>query len=271
MLEAIKQRTSIRNYEKKSLSAKDLEHVMAILKQANQKKGPLGHQARFFYTENQRDNSKQYGTYGFIKNPPAFIGGVITNTKEAMVDFGYLFEEIILHLTALGLGTVWLGGTFKRSEFDVKMNDTEIIAAISPVGYPKGRSLREKAIRSFTKADKRLDFNELFFDGEEMKPISDDHPFYKHLKAVQIGPSASNKQPWRVILDNNTCHFYLKRTVGYGNQLDLDIQAIDIGIALAHMNLTLNEDHYQTTIIKKRAFEVDDFEYIVSIEIKKQP
>lgn len=271
MLETIKQRTSIRNYEKKPLTNQDLRLVMEILSQANQKIGPFGHQAKFFYTENQKGNNKQYGTYGFIKHAPAFIGGVITNTIEAMVDFGYLFEEVILQLTAINLGTVWLGGTFKRSEFDIEMNESDIIAAISPVGYPKNKSMREKVIRSLIKADQRIDFNKLFFWGEKLEQLPSNHPYHPYLEAVQIGPSASNKQPWRVIIDKDMFHVYIKRNAGYGNQLNFDIQAIDIGIALVHLDLTLQEDHYKTTFITQKPFDFDGLDYITSIRIKAQP
>ncbi len=267
MLQAIKQRTSIRSYEKKGLSKEDLNQVLAILNNMEKEAGPFGHFARFFYTENKKDKGGAYGTYGFIKNPPAFIGGVINNSKEAMVDFGFLFEEIILKLTKLNIGTVWLGGTFNRQEFNVEMDEKEIIAAISPVGYQKNRSIREKVIRNFIKADKRIDFNQLFFKGKNLDPIPEDHPYYKYLQSVQVAPSASNKQPWRIVLLDNTFHFYLKRNEGYASQLKFDIQSIDIGIALAHLYLTLNEDNILTTFIKDKLLDIEGFEYVISIKI----
>lgn len=270
MFKAILKRTSIRNYEIMGLTKNDLKKVTTVLANANTRIGPFGHKARFFYTENKKDGGGVYGTYGFIKNPPAFVGGVISNTKEALVDFGYLFEEIILHLTELHLGTVWLGGSFNRNEFDIEVKKNEIIAAISPVGYPQNRSIRERIIRTFVQANKRKDFEELFFIGKNLTPVTKNHLYSKYLQAVQMGPSASNKQPWRIILEKDCFHLFLRRTPGYGNPLKFDIQAIDIGIALAHLELTLKEDLYSTSIVMDKPFDIKGLEYIISIKIKTQ-
>jgi hypothetical protein len=64
---------------------------------------------------------------------------------------------------------------------------------------------------------------------------------------VRIAPSASNKQPWRVVKDGQYWHFYLQRTPGYRRDplkilLDLcDLQRLDMGIALCHFELTARE------------------------------
>ena len=64
---------------------------------------------------------------------------------------------------------------------------------------------------------------------------------------VRLGPSASNKQPWRIIKDGNAWHFYLQRTRGYGDGLTFkllrlaDLQRVDMGIAMSHFELTATE------------------------------
>ena len=65
---------------------------------------------------------------------------------------------------------------------------------------------------------------------------------------VRLGPSASNKQPWRIIQDGSTWHFFLQRTPGYGsgslvfNLLRLaDLQRVDMGIAMCHWELAARE------------------------------
>jgi hypothetical protein len=64
---------------------------------------------------------------------------------------------------------------------------------------------------------------------------------------VRQAPSASNKQPWRIIRQGGAWHFYLLRTRGYGAglagkimKLD-DIQRVDMGIAMCHFDLTAQE------------------------------
>jgi nitroreductase len=265
MKSAIEKRISVRSYFKKPLTDEDCAKVKDILNSYKNKKGPFNNQVDFFFTENKNTTGNKIGTYGFVKNPPAFIGGVVKNTTYGMIDFGFLFEEIILKLTNAGLGTVWLGGTFNRSDFSVDVKEDEILAAISPVGYPTNQSIREKMIRGLSRANKRLPFNELFFLGESLEKIDKSHKYYHCLEAVQAGPSASNKQPWRIVVIKNTFHFFIKRTKGYGNLLKMDIQAIDIGIALSHLYLYLQADKYTPHFIEDKPFDIENLEYIISI------
>ena len=64
---------------------------------------------------------------------------------------------------------------------------------------------------------------------------------------VRIGPSASNKQPWRIVRQDQFWRFYLQRTPGYREDpikriLDLcDLQRLDMGIAMCHFELSARE------------------------------
>jgi hypothetical protein len=67
------------------------------------------------------------------------------------------------------------------------------------------------------------------------------------LEMVRQAPSASNKQPWRVLKAGNTFHFYLQRTLGYREGFLVrkftvcDMQRLDMGIAMCHFELTCRE------------------------------
>jgi hypothetical protein len=59
-----------------------------------------------------------------------------------------------------------------------------------------------------------------------------------------MAPSATNKQPWRIVRDGAAWHFYLRRTKGYGKGSALftvlriaDLQRVDLGIAIRHFEL----------------------------------
>jgi hypothetical protein len=43
------------------------------------------------------------------------------------------------------------------------------------------------------------------------------------LEMVRLGPSASSKQPWRVVLINTACHFYEYKEPGYSDRFPYDI------------------------------------------------
>jgi nitroreductase len=63
---------------------------------------------------------------------------------------------------------------------------------------------------------------------------------------VRLGPSASNKQPWRFVRQASAWHLYLHRTPGYGKGISslsatADLQRVDMGIAMSHFALTARE------------------------------
>ncbi len=61
---------------------------------------------------------------------------------------------------------------------------------------------------------------------------------------VRIAPSGMNLQPWRVLLRDQSFHFFLERNkgiIGMGfKTLLLDLQLVDIGIAVCHFELSTN-------------------------------
>jgi nitroreductase len=166
-----------------------------------------------------------------------------------MEDFGYCLETVILKATELGLGTVWLAGSLNRTTFSKKINlkENELLPAVTPVGYQaEHTTLKEKFIRGLVRSTSRKNFGELFFAAQA------DHPLEKQtlgaygdiLEGVREAPSASNKQPWRIIKETgtNTFHFYLCEDKPYNNKFkDIQIQRLDMGIAMCHFELAARD------------------------------
>ncbi len=191
-------------------------------------------------------NPARLGTYGIIKGAQNYIGATVKDEGTALEALGYEFEKLILRLTALGLGTCWMGGTFKRSRFAaaMKVNEGELFPIISPFGYPSNKkSLQDSLVRFAAKGDKRKSRDLLFFNGSPDHPLSvaDAGAYETPLEMVRLAPSASNKQPWRIIKQGKHYHFFMARTPGYGQALGFDIQSIDMGIAMCHFHLTAME------------------------------
>jgi len=66
---------------------------------------------------------------------------------------------------------------------------------------------------------------------------------------VRLAPSALNMQPWRIIKDNDSYHFYANGLKDYSK--------IDMGIALCHFHLSCIENNLN-----------GDFNYIDSVKDK---
>ncbi len=264
----IERRKSVRTYSEKeiSLEIKDqLEQFIAKVEESYQGK------FRFPIIDSKDSSNNKIGTYGVIKGARYFVCGIVKNDAMDLIELGYSFEQIILFATSLGLGTCWLGGTFERSNFAKSANLTqeERFIVTTPIGYEKSdKSPTEIAMRKLAKSDSRKDWTELFFDGENSKPLDRKGlgVFAEALEMVRIGPSASNKQPWRIVKNASRYDFFLERTPDYAKSLNFDIQLIDMGIALCHFELTLKEQGLEGKLEKLSANipSWDGSEYILS-------
>lgn len=183
---------------------------------------PLGTRSRFSLvaTDQERESLKGLGTYGFIKGATGFIVGATEREPKKLEDYGYLMEHTVLFATDLGLGTCWLGGIFSKSAFAEKIaaNRGELVPAVTAVGYAADGSRSGDRLRRRAGSDGRLPAERLFFDRKFGDLIPPEHAdgYLEALEAVRWAPSASNRQPWRIVRLGNTWCFFLQRTKGYG-------------------------------------------------------
>lgn len=270
--ELIKTRSSWRKYLTGDLSPQLKENISQWI--SKQRTGPLQSTVRFQLIEkgNSGNNDRvKLGTYGFISGARFFIAGALKPGDGCFEDYGYLLEKIILFLTDLELGTCWLGGTFKKEDFARPLNlgQNEIIPAVTPVGHPSARrGLKDRLIRKSAGSKNRKPWEELFFTGDFSHPLNEEQAgaYRLPLEMVRLGPSASNKQPWRILYREGVFHFFLARTKNYDNMFkDVDIQRMDIGIAMCHFELTAREADLDGSWKSNDIRDLpEDFEYKVS-------
>ena len=249
----INQRFSCRKYLPHPIEADQQRRLKAEIAQISI--GPFGNQARFELvatTEKDMRALHSLGTYGFIRKPAGFIIGATKRGEKYLEDFGYLLEILVLRATDLGLGTCWLGGTFTQGSFSRKIaiSEEEIVPAVVSVGViPDETSSRNSGLRRHLCAHARRPWSELFFSGDFDHPLAAEEAgrFATPLEMARLAPSASNKQPWRILLKDEGWHFYLSRTPGYREGLAsrlrrvVDLQRLDMGIAMCHFELTAHE------------------------------
>jgi nitroreductase len=246
----IRQRFSCRSYIDEPIQETHRQALNDFLK--TQQIGLLGTHARFELvtaTQDDRQSLKGLGTYGFIKNPTGFIIGALDQGPKNLEDYGYLLEHAILTATDIGLGTCWLGGTFTKSNFAkiISLRNEETIPAVIATGYIAEKKGNDGRIRRYMNANRRLPMEQMFFTGTFGNPLTTEAAglYAQPLEMVRWAPSASNKQPWRIIRIGDAWHFYLQRTKGYGKGTLLfsilrlaDLQRVDMGIAMCHFELT---------------------------------
>jgi len=250
--EIIQKRFSCRTYIDKPIAEEDRECLSDYLSAIGA--GPFGAAVRLKLiaaTDQDRKALKGLGTYGFIKGATGFIVGAVGPSRKNLEDFGYMMESVILFATDMGLGTCWLGGSFTRSSFAKKISATanELVPAVTSVGYILKKEQSGVTVRQIVGGHNRQPWGNLFFREKYGIPLLPDEagPYAVPLEMVRIAPSATNKQPWRIIKDGYYWHFYMQRTRGYGNTLTFkllniaDLQRVDMGIAMCHFEMTAGE------------------------------
>jgi hypothetical protein len=141
-----------------------------------------------------------------------------------------------------------MGGTFTRHSFEqeISLQEGEFIPCITPIGFPKDKQrMFDKALRLAVKADNKKSWDRLFFYTNFQTVLTKEKAASLEIpiEMVRLGPSASNKQPWRLVLNQElqVCHFYIEHTPNYSTSLGYDMQLLDMGIAMCQFDLACQE------------------------------
>lgn len=173
LLETIKVRSSIRNYSRVP-NAEEAEYIQECIRNLP-KSGPFADtEARFVYVPVELGFTSSYGV---IAGPHHNICGAVTCSPHDFETYGYLFERLQLECYRIGLGTVWLGGTFAAGPFapyvGIKDPKAEIMPAVAPVGLSTGSVGFVASIFKWSAGSKtRKEWSEMFFDGKYGTPIT---------------------------------------------------------------------------------------------------
>lgn len=274
LIDIIKGRKSVRTFDGKGLSDEDLTKLREYAEGIDE---IFDVSVEYVFLEGGKDGLESPVLVG----DRLFVAGKVPKMPYADVAFGYSFEKLVLYAWSLGIGTVWIGGTMKREAFEkaAGLKDGEMMPCITPVGYPaEKRSMREKLMRKSIKADSRKPEEELFFDGNFETPLDlkkasgglSAGELADIFEMVRWAPSAVNKQPWRIVADGEIFHFYEKKDKGYVNEATGDLQKIDVGIALCHFTMGLDEigKDYSVQISDSGISTDDSTEYIASVTLR---
>lgn len=151
------------------------------------------------------------------------VAAVIASSAvtRSKIHAGILGEAFCLEATAMGLGTCWMTGTYKKKALTAALQPGEAVLAIIAVGYPvpgviQPAERRRKPVERLCRSDPRT-------WSEELRRVA---------RAVQMAPSAMNMQPWA--MDQQGARFLLDAS---------DRAQLETGIALCHAELTLHTPH----------------------------
>lgn len=226
---AIEVRTSRRDYLKEPLQEKDLEKIRELageLESNSSRIEVLGEGGEDVF-------QGIIGSYGIIKNGRScavFIGK--KKDPHSLEKSGYYGQALILGVTAMGLGSCWVAGFFKREGAlkHLELRDGEEILAVTPIGYVDDYSFKEKLMRRMVRGHRRKKLEDLCSGLER-----DDWPPWmeRGLELARLAPSALNHQPWRFLVAEDSITIEMDQRVIDPHSF----KRLDCGIAMLHFEL----------------------------------
>lgn len=147
VLEAIKKRQSVRNYQNKEIPEEILQQILEA--------GRLAPSARnqqcwkFVVVKDKDLRNKLVPAckhQRFVGEAPVVIVGCATNIEHIMsngehsypIDLAIALDHISLEAASLGLGTCWIGAFYQDQVKDILGVPKGVrVVALMPVGYPK--------------------------------------------------------------------------------------------------------------------------------------
>ncbi len=246
IVEIITKRRSVRTYD----VTKEVEQdKIKIIKESMIEERTVGFRFDIVTFSELKSRKERLGTYGFIRGAGVFMVGIMNedygDRKNQSINFGRIFERIILKATDLGLGTCWMVSTFNRKRLAqrISLEDYEHFAIVSPLGYSalKKRPV-ERIMRQIPKSDQRKPWEELFFHSDFKTPLvrEDTGEYSIALEMLRLSPSAANTQPWRIIKQNKGFDLFVSKDTR-GERHVIDCNYNDVGIAMCHFELTAEE------------------------------
>lgn len=257
ILQAMKERRSVRSYNGKPLSPEIVSSLREAIKDSYTLFG--GNITIRLKSFDLKGDFKP-STYGVIKGASDYFLMAIGEGEDSALTAGFQFEQIVLKAWEMGLGTCWIAGTYKGSQFDQgeKWPDGESLKIICPVGVPEKQRFMEKMMRFTVGSNNRKPFSELFFEDDFSKPLDPHNKFGESLEMLRIAPSSTNSQPWRVLVKGDKVLFYYKPKG--------PVSILDSGIGICHFYETEKYNGYDGNFEKETDFPAppENWKYLVS-------
>ena len=174
------------------------------------------------------------------------ISAYAKNEQTALINLAFMLQQMDLFLQSNEIGALW---TASVRATDKQMN-----------GLPYGICLvfgmaGSNLTRTSTSEYKRKKADEI-----------SNKPDFIAIEAIRLAPSTQNLQPWFVSCEDGYIDFYLKRGgVVYDNVLK-KLHSLDMGIAICHAVLALQNAGYKPTVdIKTDAPDKKGYTYCLSL------
>lgn len=202
LMEAMRQRHSVRSYEKKAIEGETLRALEQLIDECSRESG--------LHIQLVRDEPKafdcmmaHYGKFSGVTNYIAMVGKKGPQLDELC---GYYGERIVLEAQALGLSTCWVAMTYKKIPGVFAVGHGEKLAIVISIGYGKEKGVPHKSK-----------------DTAAVSNMGSESPdwFRQGVAAALLAPTAMNQQKFRFELSGDQVS--ARAGMGFYSKIDLGI------------------------------------------------
>lgn len=216
LMEAIKQRHAVRQYEPRPLDSQTVSLLQAEIDACNAESGM---HFQLITNEPRAFDSfmAHYGKFSGVTNYIALIGKKDSSLEEKC---GYYGERVVLKAQQLGLNTCWVAMSYSKVKTAFSVLHGEKLCVVIAVGYGKTQGVphKSKAASEVSRAD-----------------AEPSDWFVKGVEAALLAPTALNQQKFMLI--QNGDKVTAKPGLGFYTKLDL-------GIVKYHFEIGAGKDSF---------------------------
>jgi hypothetical protein len=159
-----------------------------------------------------------------------------------LIDQAYRVQQIAVHLTALGIGTCYVGSVGREDQVRARFGlpDEARSGAFLCFGYAasgrRGRAFNA-LMRRAAGATNKLPLERIFFHETFDDPCAPPAELEALLQAARHAPSAGNAQPWRLLWRAGALYLFVQwENRKYGSQ---EYSLYDGGLCMSNVALAL--------------------------------
>jgi nitroreductase len=245
LYEAILARRSVRRYDKKPLDEATLAQVRETISRVK----PLVPENQFevFVRDDAASENlvEVLGGYGRFVTPPHYLAAYGLGEDHVLEDQGYRVQQIAVRLTALGIGSCYIGALRREDEVRVRFGLPEDarIGAFLVFGLPSttlGGQAFNRLMRLAAGASNKLPVERIFFQDTFDSPTTPPSQLSPLIEAGRHAPSAVNAQPWRFLWRDGRLYLFVTRhNRKYGSGPSAQYRFYDGGICMGNVALAL--------------------------------
>lgn len=216
IMEAIKNRHSVRKYKNIPLTAEDKTAISEKIAKLNDESG--------LHIQLVADEPKafdcliaKYGNFSGATNYIAIVGRKSENLDELC---GYYGEKLVLFAQQIGLNTCWAKMSYKKVPGAFKIERDEELVIVIAIGYGENQGKAHKSKKPIEVAKDYDAAPEWFKEG---------------INAALMAPTAINQQKFEFFIDENK----VTAKAGLG-----PCRMIDLGIVKCHFEIAAGKENF---------------------------